>query len=241
MIWTDMVGIDPGGSPIPGYSLREPAALPVRARRPVRAEHPAVRRCPGPRSEWRDGVLWVGEIYGKALLGNLVLPSSVLMARTRLEHIRRFNPRLDIAWEDFDFFLRICRSPPDRLRQGADGLIPHRPRRPTERHPSRKSTVHRTKLRTPRSTRRSPATPAGVDVPAGRCSSPRVGPGRAFRRRRPAFRLAFACRPDATCASHFGSSSFVRRHFAPLALLPVSISHVRHRSSAASWSTHAEH
>jgi glycosyltransferase involved in cell wall biosynthesis len=111
MIWTDMVGIDPGGSVIPGYSLRD--LLPYRfgldelfARRIPLSELPDT---PPP---WRDGGLYVGDIYGKALLGNLVLPSSVLMTRARLERVGRFDQRLAVAGEDFDFFLRVCREGP---------------------------------------------------------------------------------------------------------------------------------
>jgi hypothetical protein len=61
---------------------------------------------------WRDGVLYAGDIYGKALLGNLVLPSSVLMTRARLERAGRFDRSLQVAGEDFDFFLRVCREGP---------------------------------------------------------------------------------------------------------------------------------
>ena len=39
-----------------------------------------------------------------------MLPSSVLMTRARLERTGRFDQNLDVAGEDFDFFLRVCRE-----------------------------------------------------------------------------------------------------------------------------------
>ena len=111
MIWTDMVGIDPVGRPIPGHSLRD--QLPFRfALDDLFAQCIPLADLPGTPREWRDGLLWVGEIYGKALLGNLVLPSSVVMTRARLDRVGRFDQSLDVAGEDFDFFLRVCREGP---------------------------------------------------------------------------------------------------------------------------------
>jgi glycosyltransferase involved in cell wall biosynthesis len=111
MIWTDTVGIDPGGGLIPGYSLR--SLLRFRfALDDLFAEGIPLSDLPDTPQQWRDGVLWVGEIYGKALLGNLVLPSSVLMTRARLERVGRFDQSLEVAGEDFDFFLRVCREGP---------------------------------------------------------------------------------------------------------------------------------
>jgi GT2 family glycosyltransferase len=111
MIWTDMVGIDAEGSVIAGYELGSLL--------PSRFELDELFSLSVPLSElpetpptWRDGVLYAGDIYGKALLGNLVLPSSVLMTRARLEAAGRFDQSLDVAGEDFDFFLRVCRAGP---------------------------------------------------------------------------------------------------------------------------------
>jgi GT2 family glycosyltransferase len=111
MIWTDMIGIDPGGSVIPGYSIR--SLLPYRFGLDelfaVSVPLSELAETPQP---WRDGVLYAGDIYGKALLGNLVLPSSVLMTRARLERAGHFDQSLQVAGEDFDFFLRVCREGP---------------------------------------------------------------------------------------------------------------------------------
>jgi GT2 family glycosyltransferase len=111
MIWTDMVGVDPGGSVIPEFSIR--SLLPYRfALDELFGTAIPLSELPETPPQWRDGTLHVGDIYGRALLGNLVLPSSVLMTRARLERVGRFDPGLDVAGEDFDFFLRVCREGP---------------------------------------------------------------------------------------------------------------------------------
>jgi hypothetical protein len=38
------------------------------------------------------------------------LPSSVLMTRERLQRVGSFDQSLEVAGEDFDFFLRVCRE-----------------------------------------------------------------------------------------------------------------------------------
>ena len=111
MIWTDMIGVDPDGDVVPGYTLR--SLLPYRFGLDELFERRIpLSEVPGTPKPWRDGVLYAGDIYGKALLGNLVLPSSVLMTRERLERAGRFDQSLDVAGEDFDFFLRVCREGP---------------------------------------------------------------------------------------------------------------------------------
>jgi glycosyltransferase involved in cell wall biosynthesis len=111
MIWTDMNGVDGSGSVIPGYTLR--TLLPYRfALDELFALSIPLSEVAGTPQPWRDGALYAGDIYGKALLGNLVLPSSVLMTRARLERAGRFDASLEVAGEDFDFFLRVCREGP---------------------------------------------------------------------------------------------------------------------------------
>jgi glycosyltransferase involved in cell wall biosynthesis len=111
MIWTDMIGIDPGGHVIPGYSLQ--SLLPYRfALDELFALSIPLSDLAETPEPWRNGALYAGDIYGKALLGNLVLPSSVLMTRARLERAGRFDQSLLVAGEDFDFFLRVCREGP---------------------------------------------------------------------------------------------------------------------------------
>ena len=45
------------------------------------------------------------------LMGNLVLTSTVVMRRERLEIVGRFDERLRVG-EDYEFFLRACRAGP---------------------------------------------------------------------------------------------------------------------------------
>ncbi|MGI8505842.1 MAG: hypothetical protein ACR2MK_03385, partial [Solirubrobacteraceae bacterium] len=54
--------------------------------------------------------LYVGDIFAKMVIGNLVLPSAVLMTRARLECVGTFDESVQVAGEDFDFFLRTCRE-----------------------------------------------------------------------------------------------------------------------------------
>lgn len=58
-----------------------------------------------------DHRLYVGDIFSPMLMGNLVLTSSVVMRRERLEAVGRFDERLRVG-EDYDFFLRACRVGP---------------------------------------------------------------------------------------------------------------------------------
>ena len=73
-----------------------PAPLPVRARRTVRAPDPAVRGARDAETVARWCALRRRHLR-EALLGNLVLPSSVLMTRERLERAGRFDQSLDVG------------------------------------------------------------------------------------------------------------------------------------------------
>jgi glycosyltransferase involved in cell wall biosynthesis len=109
MVWTDMVGVNSGDGVIPGCSLS--TLLPSRfGLDELFTRSIPLSELPDTPPQWRDGVLYVGDIYGKMILGNLVLPSSVLMTRDRLQRVGSFDERLEVAGEDFDFFLRVCRE-----------------------------------------------------------------------------------------------------------------------------------
>jgi glycosyltransferase involved in cell wall biosynthesis len=109
MIWTNMIGIDPGGSVIPELSLQDILPFRFGLDELFTSRIPLSELAATPQ-QWRDGALYVGDIYGKMILGNLVLPSSVLMTRERLQRVGSFDESLRVAGEDFDFFLRTCRE-----------------------------------------------------------------------------------------------------------------------------------
>jgi glycosyltransferase involved in cell wall biosynthesis len=113
LLWTNMEVLDAHGALIPGFSLRDilpnydvfPLDRLFEQRIPL-AEVPAT---PPP---FRDRSLYLGDVYSEMVIGNLVLPSSSLLTRERLERVKCFDESLEVAGEDFDFFLRICREGP---------------------------------------------------------------------------------------------------------------------------------
>lgn len=60
----------------------------------------------------RDANLYIGDIYSKMIMGNLVHTSTVLIRNTRLEKVKKFNEELKYSGEDYDFHLRTCREGP---------------------------------------------------------------------------------------------------------------------------------
>lgn len=74
--------------------------------------------------------LYLGDVFSAMVMGNLVLPSSVLMRRTRLEEVGRFDEHL-VTGEDYEFFVRACRAGPVafadisdvRYRMGTDDRL----------------------------------------------------------------------------------------------------------------------
>jgi glycosyltransferase involved in cell wall biosynthesis len=118
MIWTEMNAVDPTGNLIPGSSLRD--ILPFRftlgelfeerMALPELPELPALLETAGAPVVPRERSLYVGDIFGKLVIGNLVLPSSAMLTRARLDSVGLFDESLQVAGEDFDFFLRTCRE-----------------------------------------------------------------------------------------------------------------------------------
>jgi glycosyltransferase involved in cell wall biosynthesis len=72
---------------------------------------------PGPQ----DRRLHVGDVFSPMLMGNLVLTSSVVMRRVRVEAAGRFDERLTVG-EDYDFFLRACRVGPVAFADTVDTM-----------------------------------------------------------------------------------------------------------------------
>jgi glycosyltransferase involved in cell wall biosynthesis len=60
-------------------------------------------------SEYVDQRLYIGDIYSAMIMGNLVWPSSVVMRRTLLDRVGRFDEAL-VRGEDHEFFLRASRE-----------------------------------------------------------------------------------------------------------------------------------
>lgn len=113
MIWTEMRAVDRSGQEIRGSSLRDILSFHFGLDE-LFSQHLAVSSLPGQDrgADARDGTLHVGDIYGRMILGNMVLPSSVVMRRSCLERVGRFDETLEVSGEDFDFFLRTARDGP---------------------------------------------------------------------------------------------------------------------------------
>jgi glycosyltransferase involved in cell wall biosynthesis len=109
MIWTDMEAVDASGNVIPGSSLRDILTFRFTLEE-LFTEHIPLAELPGTPDDLRDRNLHVGDIFGKMVIGNLVLPSSALMTRARLDLVARFDESIRVGGEDFDFFLRTCRE-----------------------------------------------------------------------------------------------------------------------------------
>jgi glycosyltransferase involved in cell wall biosynthesis len=111
LVWTNMQSVGPDGRPIPGSSLG--SILNAYDRFPLdelfRERIPLAELSTTP-DELRGGTLYAGDVYGKMIVGNLVLPSAALLTRERLALVERFDTSLVVAGEDFDFFLRTCRE-----------------------------------------------------------------------------------------------------------------------------------
>ena len=69
--------------------------------------------------EYHGRRLHVGDVYSPMIMGNLILTSSVVMSRERLEHVGRFDEQL-IVGEDYEFYLRACRAGPVAFANIAD-------------------------------------------------------------------------------------------------------------------------
>lgn len=65
--------------------------------------------------------LYMGDVFSPMVMGNLVLPSSVVMRRARLDAVGRFDEHL-VTGEDYEFFLRACRAGPVAFADLADVL-----------------------------------------------------------------------------------------------------------------------
>jgi GT2 family glycosyltransferase len=62
---------------------------------------------------------YAGDVFPAMVVGNLVLTSSTVIRRDRLEATGSFDPSFDVG-EDYDFFLRACRVGPVAYADVAD-------------------------------------------------------------------------------------------------------------------------
>lgn len=65
--------------------------------------------------EARTSVLYIGDIFSKMVVGNLVHTSTVLITRSRLEEVGEFDETFHVAGEDYEFHLRTCLAGPVAL------------------------------------------------------------------------------------------------------------------------------
>jgi GT2 family glycosyltransferase len=57
-------------------------------------------------------LLQVGEIFSQMVMGNLVHTSTVIISRSRIEHIGGFPKGLNVSGEDYNYYLQVCRIGP---------------------------------------------------------------------------------------------------------------------------------
>jgi glycosyltransferase involved in cell wall biosynthesis len=113
MIWTDMHLLDLAGNTVPGSSLGD--ILNLRWSWDELFAHQAPLRALGVPEELGEagsGHLFWGDIFAAMVVGNLVLPSAAVMTRARVESVGPYDETVQVAGEDFDYFLRTCRAGP---------------------------------------------------------------------------------------------------------------------------------
>jgi glycosyltransferase involved in cell wall biosynthesis len=113
MVWTDMQAVDPAGLVVDPLHLRSmyaaykwfaPGQLFSESCRLDRV----MTRVP---DSLKSASVHYGEVFSQMIMGNLVHTSTVLLRRSRFEHVRAFNESM-MTGEDYDFHLRTCRAGP---------------------------------------------------------------------------------------------------------------------------------
>jgi glycosyltransferase involved in cell wall biosynthesis len=121
MIWTDMEAVDAGGSVVSSSYLTELlSAYRYFSRDDLFSSSSALSDLgiDIPTGDL-DRRLYVGDIFSPMIMGNLVLTSSAVIRRERLERVGQFDEAL-AAGEDYEFFLRVCRAGPVAFADIAD-------------------------------------------------------------------------------------------------------------------------
>lgn len=113
MIWTDIEAVDADGSVVgTSYLAKLLSAYRYFAREDLFATS-------SPLSEsgiafpprYRDRRFYMGDVFSPMVMGNLVVTSSVVMRRDRVELVGHFDERF-VTGEDYEFFLRACKAGP---------------------------------------------------------------------------------------------------------------------------------
>lgn len=147
MLWTNLETVGADGSPIDGSSLRD--MLSAYRRFTLDELFPQripLREVDGTPPALRDGSLYVGDVYSKMTLGNLVASSAVI-TRERLSRAGTFDETQEPAGGDLEFYLRAS-------REGVVGFVDvpaivcHVGRTDQLTHPSRSLSLARNHLRT---------------------------------------------------------------------------------------------
>jgi glycosyltransferase involved in cell wall biosynthesis len=222
LVWTNMVGIDAEGKPIPGSSLTDILDNYHRfALDELFSERVSLASLLAAPPEARDGNLWIGDVFSKMVIGNLVLPSSSVVTRERLEQVGRFDERLRVAGEDFDFFLRISEHGPVAFAD-VPGVLKSVGQRDQLSHPARHLYLARNYVRTMDAA--IERADGRIDLPPGVLRDARAR-GRAWTAQ------AYLEAGDATCARQFIRESLRLRPLDPktlvialLAMLPGAVS-----------------
>lgn len=117
MVWTDMEAVGPCGEVVHSHYLRKMYStyrwFPDECLfEGVETLSDIMPDCP----DGLEGTLVKRGRIGRAMIiGNLVHTSTVLLSRTRLEQVGRFDESLAPAGEDHDFHLRVCEAGPVAL------------------------------------------------------------------------------------------------------------------------------
>jgi GT2 family glycosyltransferase len=113
LVWTDMDAVDAAGTVIAsGHLASTLSAYRYFSKDQLFSDSiPLTDLAVEIPPRYRDRRLYIGDIYSPMVMGNLVLPSSVLMRRTLLDQLGGFDEAL-VTGEDYEFFLRACRVGP---------------------------------------------------------------------------------------------------------------------------------
>ena len=112
MVWTDMEAINPEGKRInPAYLTTMYSNYDRFTRDQIFQEVVPIKKVVGelpPLFIHRN--IYVGDIYSKMIMGNLVHTSTVMIRNAILRKVKKFDEDLKYTGEDYDFHLRTCRE-----------------------------------------------------------------------------------------------------------------------------------
>jgi len=114
MVWTDMAAVDPCGAVVSTEYLKTMyRAYRYFSRNELFRQAFSLKKvAPALAPQFGPSMLYVGNIFSKMIMGNMVHTSTVLVRSKIIESIKGFNEELKISGEDYDFHLRTCREGP---------------------------------------------------------------------------------------------------------------------------------